>query len=344
MREANAVIFDRLKEQVVEHGFWGQAAKQDAVRFIKTTDDEKAVLKKAKVEACEQCLPGRSVAVISAATRRFVVLPEVCDEAVPLLDGMTSRADLNAGLMTVVLSLDVYGPRPGKENAAEIADELFARDGAYEVAEVARFFAPVHAWEMDPEKARDPVVDAYRCYAAFHLQRPPLPYPPCVKGALRALLESQCGTLAPEALFRAITSVHWHHAFLELYRCVEQYFVAPYICDLADALGHARKFVSERMATHIPWKPIEEAALTKLLEAFPEARRQALLDLISLANPGASAAPTAENAAKAIYRMRNSIAHHRGSRDLRRALDWPAIVEHMCALVDDVTQRYGTAL
>jgi hypothetical protein len=350
MTETNKKVFLKLAQLVESAGVAHHVADLKAARWIKTTDEEKDFLKNAKVEISTECLPGKWATLITHGARLFVVLPEPRQTEISLR-GIKPFIP-HSGFLTLLWSLDTHAPINNSDSGVRIAENLFGTVGGYDASTVAPYFRPTQVFEVD-RTIRDDIPESlvYKVYGAFLLDTHsiiPLPYSPTTRARISELLEGECGHIASDILFRAITASHWPHAFLDFYRCIERLYQAPYIEDLRKSLGTMSHLsLVEQLSKHLEWRPKEEFALKRLLREVSNPILMDRLRIVFCKTSPTDPSNLVDLVGGSIYKVRNSIAHFRSSQSIAQSTnlsDWDQAIEHLCELLSELYKTYGSAI
>ncbi|MDY7231682.1 hypothetical protein [Hyalangium rubrum] len=352
MKEANSKIFAKLAALVDAAGVAHHVANIKAPRWVKTSEEEKDFLKHAKVEHSSECLPGKWASLVSHSARLFVVLPESRQLTISI-QGIKSHPP-HAGLLTLLWSLDAHKVITSSDIGVRIAENLFGVEGAYEAATVAPYFAPIQVFEVDQvARGDDPENLIYKVYGVFLLDKDasiPLPYSTSTRARISELIEGECGNIASDVLFRAITASHWTHAFLDFYRCIERLYQVPYVEDLRKGLGTAsHATLGEQISKHLDWRPKEDIALKRLLREISNPPLIERLRLGFCKTQAPEPSGLVEMVGGSIYKVRNGIAHFRASRAATQPPanaigDWDQAIEYLCELISELYKAYGVAI
>ena len=152
-------------------------------------------------------------------------------------------------------------------------------------------------------------------------------------------------SLAPkENIFLSYTSVHWKHAFLELYRCVEGLYSFPRAVALKGSLDlklPAFK-VAEACYNDLGWRRKEEDSLTKLFSLLPPQSTE-LAEVLSIGgNTVDENTDLATKAAEKIYRIRNHLVHQIDSVSFGKLKDseWLLLINFLLFVIEALYKHY----
>lgn len=123
---------------------------------------------------------------------------------------------------------------------------------------------------------------------------------------------NELDNLNPENLYFALTSSHWKHTFLDLYKCLEAIFYLPWTSVLRDSLKSelTALALAKECRRSLIWREREKTSISRLFEILP--------DEICKAEAIKNIAPTQDlfgnDASKGkfgerIYKIRNQLVH-----------------------------------
>ncbi|MFE8597249.1 hypothetical protein [Archangium violaceum] len=350
MTETNKKVFSKLTRLVEQAGVAHHVPALQAPRWIKTSDEEKDLLKNANHETSIECLPGKWASLISHKAQLLIVLPE-SQSATSTLKDVRSHTP-NAGLLTLLWSLDSYNPISINDVGAKIAENLYGVSGGYEASAITPYFQPLMVFETDRHtRGDDPESLVYKVYGAFLLGRSadiPLPYSTPTRARIIELLEGECGNIASDILFRAITASHWTHAFLDFYRCIERLYQAPYVEELRKGLGTASHLsLGEQISKSLDWRPKEDHALKRLLKDLANTAIITRLHGTFCKSQPTPNSDLSDSVGGSIYKIRNGIAHFRSSKNSTQtfnAIEWDQAIEVLCELISELYKAYGSII
>jgi hypothetical protein len=89
------------------------------------------------------------------------------------------------------------------------------------------------------------------------------------------------------------------------------------------------------------WRPHEEHALARILSKVDPANLMALATTFSVdLHEEAGEKPLSDRVARRIYKLRNSIAHHRIGLEGPTGMDWNQVVKGLCCIVKELQKMY----
>lgn len=150
----------------------------------------------------------------------------------------------------------------------------------------------------------------------------------------------------PENVYLALTSQHWKHAFIEIYRLVEALYYLPWVLDLraANKSTQSGLLMARQCRSFLDWREREESSIRKLFGLLPDTS-VVRADLIST-SPFSGIAPDEINSgsvAERIYKIRNQLIHQEDYEERSRLTInddfWPVSLDF---LIDISTILYAT--
>jgi hypothetical protein len=356
MITANSTVFTRLAGEIPDLGVQLRATK----RAIRTTEDEKKWLREVKF---------RTPATLRVAGPMFFAIAEYGERTYVLAVGieLTDTPDdlrpmvVNAGLLTAALAeIDVPINRSSTTNT-ELSENIFYPTDdpyvEYEVADVAKYFYALQAFEVAPESSLLTANDLdNRVGLAAVLGAPNISYVSW-NAAARANLAAMARDPMIEPpfhlLIRALTENRNDAAFLSLYRCIEQLFPFPKIERLRSEMSISMTSlqISQVIEAILGWRNREDIAITELFE-FVDATCTSQLALCMGIdeNPVATGDQNGNlgrRVARRLYDIRNQSVHYRPihrSEDAVTAENWIFLLEHVSSCVGDMYRHFTPAI
>ncbi|HTN88383.1 MAG TPA: hypothetical protein VL242_32105 [Sorangium sp.] len=324
-----------------------------ASRHVKTNDDERQRLKRAKLLAFERLLPGVNAMCLTDGVAHYVAWST--DSIVPThpIKGVISNCSDCAGLSTFIWSNKEWPL--ARVDQYEVADAFLARSGPFVRSEVARFFVSTTILETEEQFVRGNGVgySAQRAYAAAVLAagRVGLPLTPDSRTRLLAILETNTGAAVADQIFRATSAIHWEHLFLDLYRCIERLYAIPYVRLARDRIlalqpsgqvALSTPDLEDLLIDALGWRPKEMNALVEVLHKCQPGTVAMVLNVLAPSQRGLDDVP---QLAKMIYEIRNDCAHFRGGKRRGRFHgNWEVLIEGIVELINDALSAYGSDL
>ncbi|RTQ97197.1 hypothetical protein [Halomonas nitroreducens] len=336
MIEANTSFFGHVEQHAQRHGY-GLTFKK---LCIKTTNDEKQVLKHAKV-----LLPIKSywgsvfgIAYADSLIIALVDVPESQEIDVEPLEEM----GLHAGYYTLVgASVDLFNVEVeqfGKAYDLLLNDmenhELdiggvrhIPADVCHEFTRPVRLFMSQDWQELSENEVNRLAACIFsKCVnnndderRNFHEAVAGL----CVNG--RKVIPYDC-------VLNSVTSLGWKHTFLELYRCIEYLYGIPESKELANKFSE-KTYASDLLVELrgvIGWKPFELGALTRLMKDIS----LDAVERLGLAL-GCDEPDKPDVVSKSLYSLRNSVVHFRSGQEVKKLheMNWGRICVELCEVI-----------
>lgn len=153
-----------------------------------------------------------------------------------------------------------------------------------------------------------------------------------------------------ENIFFFMTSNHWKHAFLELYRCIEGIYSIPRALELKKVLGltDSASKIAKHCNSELGWRRREEDSLIRLMKnlSTPELTnsgidRVTFLQGVQNFSVEEKHASTCELVASKLYRLRNQLVHQ-GVEDAVTVVeeDWPIIIGFVLMMIEVIFIAY----
>ncbi len=346
MINTNKRLFDRLKKELPEY-VTGLQLDSHVVRYLDTNDLEENVLKYSKIIFKIPIFRNKSIYCVKYGGYNYIVIPEKLSISNPfstyVLDNGFNNVSYNenAGLLTLLWSEDY----PLKEfDRYELVQNIFGKTGIFTVSDLQPFFADMDVWRLNKnitisESLFYSLYISYLCNTKipFHLN-----FSENTINHIYELCENETAQLLGENLYMCLTSTHWKHSFLELYRCLENLFYFPYIRNLYNFYGKKVSInkISESFEKILGWHPKEEDALTYLIGGLKS--KGYFDDFINTIEPITESDKDIDKSrilARRIYKVRNKIAHW-SKQSLYDANTWDTIIKYTCELIDDIYYLY----
>ena len=146
-------------------------------------------------------------------------------------------------------------------------------------------------------------------------------------------------------VFMSLTSTHWKHAFLELYRCIEGLYVMPSAICLKNAIGYTGKAadLAEHCITSLDWRRKEEASLGKIVDVCMS--DQGFVNKLNTTGYlNAIEEKTPKKVAKRLYKLRNINVHQAKEVIELSDVDWRELLSLFLVAVELLHQEYQTEL
>lgn len=353
MIATNKKLFQRLEKKLPVDYITGLKLGSNVVRHIGTSKIEEKVLQNAEISFKVPCHNNEFIYCVKFANEYFIILPQNYDEDISfssyILDNQNSDGyyKYNSGLLTLLWAEEL--PIIEDDNIGyNLINFIFGKDGEYNFKEIQPYFPKVDVWRIDNkfvvnDELLYSIYISYLCNSEFKFY---LDFSEDTLESFFELCDDDTGKILGENIYSAITSTHWRHSFLELYRCLENLYFFPTLREL-DKLFSGKVECTKIFESFdiISWKPKEEDAICDLiktasLRAYLENFKTAL-DVVQLNDT----ADETNILARKIYKLRNSIVHWRFyQKPIFSNLDWNNIIKYMCELILDIYSSYNVEL
>lgn len=168
-----------------------------------------------------------------------------------------------------------------------------------------------------------------------------------IEGRLSDALHSLCdldqNRIPYKVLCRSIFDEDKSSFFLALYRCLEALYGYSSADKLAKALNISTPWadVAAALEDSLGWHPREEGSLMSIFKFASKPDLINIVNCLKLPNPSNDSELLADQAARAIYKLRNSIVHYRPAQHRVDMNDynWTEICESMVGIVLDVYEN-----
>lgn len=336
MITANGNIFSTLKE-FLEHSEYSVPYPQ-VNRFIRTNDEEKKWLKTAQVvDQPLPILPRLRVALVDYHENQYLVVIG-WDHVVEPLEVATA-IEINAGLATMLLA-ELQVPVRQFTNPLKVIDEIFIEGddsnlAGFEANVVLQFFDPISVYEISENSSiKTNSIARLSCFfISKNKNKLSLPFSDDTINVLQRIGFEGVSSIPFENILHAMNAVRWEHAFLEVYRCVEQMFSVPTIFLLRQTLSLSTPIfnLSADIENITGWRAKEEDALKQICGEAPDEARKILLSIDDAPDMSEQA-----NLGSFIYKQRNSIVHYRpGTKAVRmKDASWDKLIRGILLIIE----------
>lgn len=162
-----------------------------------------------------------------------------------------------------------------------------------------------------------------------------------VAGALKRL--NDLPNINPENIYYALTSTHWKHCFMDVYRCLEAVFYLPWTISLRDSLSSTMSALelAKECRKNLVWREREKTSISKIFELVDnEVSRppdlHAFGPLQDLYGNDAGANKFGER----IYKIRNQLVHQEDYEDpVQLPIDqdeWAPLCIYLASVVEAI--------
>lgn len=275
-------------------------------------------------------------------------------------DGIV-RIEPNTALLLASLK-DMSIKRLSSVNLQELEQNILTQQEdtkeykGHDLEELLKYFEPVTFFEISPNSiyTNRLIVEAAYHIASYSQELINPKLEPFLT-AFRALF-SHDGNFMKQNIFWSMTSTHYKHAFLELYRCIESVYTLPRALSLKNKTGLtiAGHLVAKICIEELGWRRKEEDSLFRVLRLMPISCLQPLT-LSRLPHTNSTDWDFAvqedegkgiESLAKFIYKLRNQMVHQFDAENetIISNDDWPILIELLITIIDYIFVQYAGEL
>lgn len=336
--EANRSVFGLLDNHCALRGT--PLKNADAPRWISSERMHRHLMINAKIGEFVHFGPSRKLLRVNLSETSYIISVGFDKNRDYLRD---QRLDLDPAFLTVALS--ELQPRP-VATLAEIREVVEwsdkRTDAAYaghDFERVASLFPAIHVYVM-PQKGDGATWNYFfrACVDECDLGSS------WIEGTLVSTLRSMCDLdedrIPYRVLCRSIFDGDKSSFFLALYRCLEALYGYSSAHSLAKALNIATPWaeVATALEEELGWHPREEGSLIRIVKFASRQDLASILICLGLNFSSNNDEMLVNQAAKAIYNLRNSIVHYRPAqhRMNMEKYDWLTICDAMVGIVLDV--------
>lgn len=147
----------------------------------------------------------------------------------------------------------------------------------------------------------------------------------------------------PENTYFALTSTHWKHCFMDIYRCLEAIFYLPWTVALRDSLqsGLSALALAKECRRSLVWREREKTSIARLFQLVDNdiSRPEYLRGLGAFGDLYGNEAG-ADKYAERIYKIRNQLVHQEDYEDPVpvpiEIADWEPICLYLAGIVEAI--------
>lgn len=313
MIEANKYIFEVLGDFVAISKIDVPISYTNK-RCIETTSEEKRWLQELNITKRQLILPNFQTASFEFDSKKYFVAFGLSNEEIS--EEVLQSVELNAGIVTALLS-ELKVPIRQKVDPYEIINDIFYETEEniikYNFPVIANFFEPFSVYQIQensPFITQDDIT--FMRLSGFYTLKTnelvALNFSSDTLDKFEKLFFEGSTNIPYENLLLSLVSVSWKYSFLDIYRCIERLFSISFLEDFHRSLqipDSLLKFSSD-VENYTGWKPKENEAVNKLIDASPEQARYLLQEIKRLVD-GTEEGKCGD----LIYKIRNSIVHFR---------------------------------
>jgi len=335
MKSCNENIFRKFYEYVFDLSDYGVDATFK--RCIKTTDEDKKILKHAKIVGI--CVLSVNAFFVKAEFEERLYIISIGLNLRYVSDDAFNELDLNAGFASLVLgetSVRLLDNAKGEEIVDSVLypgsnkDEILYID----FSKVVPYFPKIQAFICN--SAIDSSVNIVNFAILFLLWNPKnlfLEFSKETLSSIEMLVVGFDSIFPIRQVLYALTSSKWEHAFLEIYRCIEFFY--------DDFIMHKIYVQSNSSVTYLNFAELykqlpmlrpKEEAIIKLMFKTLNTNAQVITDYYASIT---KEKPDTSFAAGWVYGLRNCIVHCRkiDDREVPVSIDWDIVLRGLVEIV-----------
>ena len=156
------------------------------------------------------------------------------------------------------------------------------------------------------------------------------------------------GNVNPENVYYALTSMHWKHCFLELYKSIESLHYLPWMNNLKSAVGITERgyALSRKIRSSLAWREKEDNSMKALFEMISDGTaRDARLCATKTFSDFEISSVSKSAIGRRIYKIRNTLVHQEDYEDpsplIFTSACWPVIVSYLAAIIAELYANFA---
>lgn len=289
---------------------------EEAVRYIQASEEEKDWIKAAKISEILWITPNIRIVQILFQEIRYFAFVGVNLETVSLDETIVKEIELNAGILTLLISEGLLRIDKKSNNLKFYDSILFQhRDEGYKghsKQDLIEYLEVVHIFCM-PENSiySDDLTHRIACYVfSKNPSQLILDFNNSLTELISELSIAGSDSISYKILLSCLFANAYKHAFLELYRLVERLFPISYLKEfhsIADSKLSFLDFISQ-LECITKWRPSEDEAIKKIFTNSSPTTQ-------SYFQTFQASSPTFQSFQDYtfFYNLRNSIVHFRSN-------------------------------
>lgn len=339
------------------------AKNPDKAAFRREVQDFKGLV----VEDVSYAVPGVKIAGISLRDKHLILITSIRELlSTPVLTSLEelgiSLVDTHTGIFLAVVK-DASLKRNDTLPAEYYEENIFSQQddrtyNGHSLQDLEKCIEPFSLFEIDQNSllyCRDHR-DVGQLICTFVPALRVLPLEPLAP-SFQDLLIKGGHHLRNENVFNSLTSAHWRHSFLELYRCIEALYSLPRAISLRDKLKIPLSGATVAKACYgeLGWKRKEEDSIKRIFQLLPNSIAVATkienVELFIGHNLNFSSdefgRKSYEKLGELVYRIRNSLVHHLELDDEFIPLndkDWLLILRFLISAIKNIYSTYDSEL
>lgn len=152
----------------------------------------------------------------------------------------------------------------------------------------------------------------------------------------------------PENIYYALTSMHWKHCFLELYKCIESLHYLPWMNSLKTVMGITEQgyTLSRKVRSSLAWREKEDNSMKALFELISDKSARDVRLISTKAFSDFDIGAVSKSAiGRRIYKIRNTLVHQEDYEDsspltLTESC-WPAIISYLAIIIAELYSNFA---
>jgi len=226
----------------------------------------------------------------------------------------------------------------------------------FEFKEIISYYTEFQIWKVDSHVYNiEKELDLNRIYACYLIQERLgkirnfilINFVDDTLIQIQKLLEDINSSFISDVIFKAITSTHWSHCYLEFYRCIENIYIIYYIDKLKNDLGIDTKKL-EKGLEDIGFKGVESLNIKNLFSTITTniASVKELKTALGCQDAEVDEDKIKERTAEKVYEIRCKIAHlkYKHSNNNFDDTNWNIIIKNICDIIGELYNKYSACL
>ncbi len=205
--------------------------------------------------------------------------------------------------------------RARAENLLDIVDADYR---GHDISDLIRWYQSALIFRV-PEDHRFADVSIYRIAAAIAARTDfyrPHSLGADLANAIAGLVELP--NINPENIYFALTSTHWKHTFLDLFKCLEAIYYLPWARSLGQSIDSrlTALALAKQCRQNLMWREREKTSIARLFEMLPEPIcKSALIERTPAFSDLFGNAAGQARFGERVYKIRNQLVHQEDYED-----------------------------
>lgn len=156
------------------------------------------------------------------------------------------------------------------------------------------------------------------------------------------------GNINPENVYYALTSMHWKHCFLELYKCIESLHYLPWVFNLKSVVGITERgyALSRKIRSSLAWREKEDNSMKALFEMLSDTIvRDIRLSTTKVFSDLEITTVSKSAIGRRIYKIRNTLVHQEDYEDSSPLFFtkscWPVVISYLAVIILDLYSNFS---